>query len=144
MLKTVFIKLRTLFIDCENLACLKATLNFLTCGIIFLQFYMLAEKCHSRYVDDANARTVTSYDRNVMFLRIDRVVEIWFQASAAMLMKSAVFWGVTRRHMVIVYRRFGTNVSFPSSLVKSPVRCPETSVNNYHTTPRNTPENRRF
>ena len=25
-----------------------------------------------------------------------------------------------------------------------PIRCPETSVNNYHTTPHNTPEDRRF
>jgi hypothetical protein len=43
------------------------------------------------------------------------------------IVKSAVFWGITRRRVVIVYRR-----------------CPETSVNNYHTTPRNTPEDRNF
>jgi hypothetical protein len=39
-----------------------------------------------------------------------------------MLLKSAVFWGVTRRRVVIVYRR----------------------LHNYHTTPLNTPEDRTF
>jgi hypothetical protein len=37
---------------------------------------------------------------------------------------------------------FQDNVSVPSSLVKSP--SPETSVNNYHMTPRSTPEDCRF
>jgi hypothetical protein len=32
----------------------------------------------------------------------------WFQASAAMLMRSAPFRDITRRRVVIVYRRFGT------------------------------------
>jgi hypothetical protein len=32
----------------------------------------------------------------------------WFRASAAMLMRSALFWDITRRRVVIVYRRFGT------------------------------------
>jgi hypothetical protein len=31
----------------------------------------------------------------------------WCQASAAMLMKSVVFWVITRRRVVIIYRRFG-------------------------------------
>ena len=44
---------------------------------------------------------------------------------------------------------FRDNVSVSSSRVKcpsrmGPIRCPETSVKNYHTTPRNTPEDRRF
>jgi hypothetical protein len=30
-----------------------------------------------------------------------------FQASAAMLMKSTLFWGITRRRVVIVHRRVG-------------------------------------
>jgi hypothetical protein len=34
--------------------------------------------------------------------------------------KSAVFWGVTRRRVVIVYRRFGTTYLSRSSRVKSP------------------------
>jgi hypothetical protein len=37
-----------------------------------------------------------------------------------------LFWHITRRRVVIVYRR-----------------CPETSVNNNYTTPRNIPEERR-
>jgi hypothetical protein len=32
----------------------------------------------------------------------------WFQPSAAMLMKSVVFWVITRRRVVIIYRHFGT------------------------------------
>jgi hypothetical protein len=44
-----------------------------------------------------------------------------------MLMKCAVFWDIMRHYVVIVYRRF-----------------PETSVNNYHTMPRNIPEDRIF
>jgi hypothetical protein len=30
----------------------------------------------------------------------------WFEASAPMLIKSVVFWVITRRHVVIIYRRF--------------------------------------
>ena len=41
----------------------------------------------------------------------------WFQVSAAMLMKSAVFWDITRRRVVIAYRRFGTKVSVPLGLL---------------------------
>jgi hypothetical protein len=52
------------------------------------------------------------------------------------IMKFAVFWGITRRRVVIVYRRFGTTCR--SHL------CPETSVYNYHMTPCNTPEDHRF
>jgi hypothetical protein len=43
----------------------------------------------------------------------------WFQASAAMLMKSVVIWVITRRRVVIIYL-------------------------NYHTTPCNYPEDHRF
>jgi hypothetical protein len=37
-----------------------------------------------------------------------RNFSLWFQASAAMLMRSALFWDITRRSVVIVCRRFGT------------------------------------
>ena len=53
--------------------------------------------------------------------------------------KSALFWDTMRRRVLIVYRRFGTSWPFKMG----PIRCPETSVNNYHTTPRNIPEERR-
>jgi hypothetical protein len=42
----------------------------------------------------------------MLFSYINRYV--WFQASAAMLMRCALFWDVTQCHVVIVYRRFGT------------------------------------
>jgi hypothetical protein len=51
-----------------------------------------------------------------------RVYFPWFQASAAMFMRSALFWDITRRRVVIVYRRFGKQL---------------------HTMPRNIPEERR-
>jgi uncharacterized membrane protein YbaN (DUF454 family) len=72
-------------------------------------------------------------------------------------MKSVVFWVITRRCAVIIYRRFGTTYRshlhgsrFQDSYLESwpvkmgPIRCPETSVNNYHTTPCNNPEDQRF
>jgi hypothetical protein len=63
-----------------------------------------------------------------------------------MFMRSALFWDITRRFVVIVYRRFGTTYwsHLHGSRVKmGPIRYPETSVNNYHTIPRNIPEERR-
>jgi hypothetical protein len=51
------------------------------------------------------------------------------KSSATMLMRSVLFWVTARRRIVTVCRRFGTTHWS---------RCPETSVNNYHTTPRNT------
>jgi hypothetical protein len=79
----------------------------------------------------------------------------WFQASATMLMRSALFCDITRHRVVIVYRHFGTTYrshlqgsgvreekdSWP--LKTRPICCPETSVNNYHTMPRNIPEQSR-
>jgi hypothetical protein len=57
----------------------------------------------------------------------------WFQASAAML-RSALFWGITRRRVV--------NVGL-LTLEMGPIRCSEMSVNNYHSAPRNIAEERR-
>jgi hypothetical protein len=36
----------------------------------------------------------------------------WFQSYVAMLMRSALFWGITRRRVIIVYRRFGTTYRY--------------------------------
>jgi hypothetical protein len=55
-----------------------------------------------------------------------------FEASAALLIRSVFFWDITRRRMVIVF--------WP--LKMGPIRCPEMSVNNYDTMPRNIPEER--
>jgi hypothetical protein len=57
-----------------------------------------------------------------------------------LLSSSAFFWDITRRRVVIFfYRRFAD--SWPVKM--GPICCAETSVNNYHTTPRNIPEERR-
>jgi hypothetical protein len=94
----------------------------------------------------------------------------WFQASAAMLMKSVVFLFSPRRTTycelvptpsLILLAVVTSHVSRPryavqflcyrfSFLLESwpvkmgPIRCPETSVNNYHTTPCNYSEDHRF
>ena len=66
--------------------------------------------------------------------------------------KYAVFWGIMLRRVVIVYRRFGTtyrshiqgSTSWTSWPLKmGPIRRPETSVKDYHSTLRNIPEERR-
>jgi hypothetical protein len=75
-----------------------------------------------------------------------------------MLMKSVVFWVITRRRVVIIYRRFGTTYrshphgsrfqdSFPLGILTredGTDTLSETSVNNYHTTPCNYPKDHRF
>jgi hypothetical protein len=47
-----------------------------------------------------------------------------------MLMRSALLWDITRCRTL-------------DRVQMGPIRCPETSVNNYHTTPLNIPEERR-
>jgi hypothetical protein len=68
--------------------------------------------------------------------------------------RSALFWHITQRRLVILYRRFGT--TYPSHLQGSrspirswplkmgPIRCPETSAKDYHSTLRYTPGQRRY
>jgi hypothetical protein len=70
-------------------------------------------------------------------------IDDWFQASASMLMRSTLFWDITQRRAVILYRRFGTKYRprFQGSI--SLIGCPETSVKDYHSTLRNIPEERR-
>ena len=61
--------------------------------------------------------------------------------------RSALFWDITQRRVVMIYRRFGTTylshlegsrspkktwTSWPLKI--EPIRWPETSVSNYHTT----------
>ena len=64
----------------------------------------------------------------------------WFQASAAVLMRSATFWDVTLRRLVILYRRFGTTYWPPKVEVMG---RPETSIQNCQSTLRKIPEERR-
>jgi hypothetical protein len=74
-------------------------------------------------------------------------------------MRSAFFWRITQRRMVILHWRLGTTYRSHIQESKSPrrvysswtfwplkmgpIRCPETSVKNYHSTLRNTPEERK-
>jgi hypothetical protein len=60
-----------------------------------------------------------------------------FQASAAMLMTSVVFWVITRRRVVIIYRRFSRFISHPAATVhivtlypplSQPICCPTSHV----------------
>jgi hypothetical protein len=60
-----------------------------------------------------------------------------------MLMSCTLFWDITRRRVVIGYRRLGTtdrcNLQGPK--VQGPMRCPETSISNYYTTSHNIQKN---
>jgi hypothetical protein len=71
---------------------------------------------------------------------------------AGIYLRSALFRGVTQRRVVILYRRFGTtNRSNKAGLLHwtswplkvGQIRCPETSVKDFHSTLRSTPEERR-
>jgi len=64
----------------------------------------------------------------------------WFQASSTVLMRSALFWDVTQRGLVILYRRFETTYWPPKVGVMG---CPETPIQNYQSTLRKIPEERR-
>jgi hypothetical protein len=64
-------------------------------------------------------------------------------------MISTLFWNITQRRVVVPYRRFGRTYRshlkgfFSSSHLKmGPLRCPETSVKDYHSTLHNIPEER--
>jgi hypothetical protein len=48
----------------------------------------------------------------------------WFEASAAMLMKSAFFWDITQRRMVNLYRRLGKTCRSHLQRSRSPRRVP--------------------
>ena len=78
----------------------------------------------------------------------------WFQASAAMWMRSAIFCDFTQRGMMVSYRRFGTTcrphlqgTSSPRktawSLKMERIGCSETWVRNNHSTLRKIPKERK-
>jgi hypothetical protein len=48
---------------------------------------------------------------------------MWLRASAAMLMRSALFCGITQRRVVILYRRFGTTYRSHLQASRSPRRA---------------------
>jgi hypothetical protein len=66
----------------------------------------------------------------------------WFQTSSAVSRRSALFWDITRRRLVVNLPTFRDNLSVPSFMVKQskntawrlkmvPIGCPETFVTNY-------------
>jgi hypothetical protein len=62
-------------------------------------------------------------------------------------MRSSLFFDVTQRRLVVIYRRFAKyygphlqESSGPSPLKMGPTGCPETSVTKYKSTLRNIPE----
>jgi hypothetical protein len=58
-------------------------------------------------------------------------------------MKSALFWPIRQRVVVIPYRSFeSSRYKNPNSytLKTGPIGCPATSITNYHYSPRNWPE----
>jgi len=72
-----------------------------------------------------------------------------FRVSAAMYMRSALFWDITQRIVAFPYRRFvtphrshlqGSRIQAPWTLKMGPIGCPETSVRKYHHKLRNSPE----
>jgi hypothetical protein len=73
----------------------------------------------------------------------------WFQASAAMLIRSMLVWGITQRRMEITDvsgQRIGPifNCQMASRPLKmGPIRCPEMLVRDHHPTLYNTPEERK-
>jgi hypothetical protein len=73
-----------------------------------------------------------------------------FQASITTQLTSALFWDIKQRRVVILYRRFGiiyrshfqgSSTSLP--LIMGPICCPETLLQNYHSTLPNISEDRR-
>jgi hypothetical protein len=62
--------------------------------------------------------------------------------------RSVLFWDITQRWVVVLYQRFGTTCRVhrrgsTEPVIMGPIGCPETSVQNYHSTLCNIPEERR-
>jgi hypothetical protein len=92
-------------------------------------------------------------DRKYLHFSLMTQSVAWFQTSTAMYMRSELFWNNTQRRVVILYRRFGTthrsHLQGSRSRIRKgplkmgPVGCLETSVQNYQSTLRNIPQERR-
>jgi hypothetical protein len=63
-----------------------------------------------------------------------------FRVPAAKEMRTALFWVITQRVVVISYLRLGPIFRGPRFLKMGPIGCPETSAINYHYSLRNNPE----
>jgi hypothetical protein len=73
-----------------------------------------------------------------------RQIHVQLAINHLLAYRSALFWDITQRRMVILYRLFGTThrsmTSWP--LKMGPAGCPETSVKNYRSTLHNVREER--
>ena len=68
---------------------------------------------------------------------------MWLQASAVKWLKTALFWVITHRVLVISYRRFGTTYRFHlQELRHLKIESPETSTRIYHYSLRINPKER--
>jgi len=77
---------------------------------------------------------IQTYKNTVLFL--------WFQASTAKQIRTALFWVITQRVVIIYYRPFGTTVGPIFKGQNGTDNCSETSVRNDHYSLRNNPEER--
>jgi len=72
---------------------------------------------------------------------------IFLSISICWVLRTALFWVIRQRVVVIYYRNCGTAYSshlqcWKSPLKMGPIGCPETSVRNYHYSLRNNTEER--
>jgi len=65
---------------------------------------------------------------------------MWFQASVAKQIRTALFWIITQRVVVISYRSSRQSIGLIFKGQES--NCPETSIRTYHHSLRNNPEER--
>ena len=85
-----------------------------------------------------NTGTHSTFLPSFVGLRVARSIWAESQASAAKRMRTALFWDITQRVVVIPYRRLGTTNR--PHLHKGPNGCPYTAVRNSHYSRRNTSE----
>jgi hypothetical protein len=72
-----------------------------------MQPYTGAEVQIHTFLIGTRRKSVVNFRHRPLYPSKDRR-NTWRQASAEMLMRSALFWDITQRRVVILYRRFGT------------------------------------
>jgi hypothetical protein len=86
-----------------------------------------------------DADCITLNDRNMMNNELAR---LWKETVAAAFKLRQSYVGQSVHMSGFEPHTFPTRTIDPVRM--GPIRCPETSVNNYHTTPNNTPEDHTF
>jgi hypothetical protein len=64
---------------------------------LFLRHWFLIHRKHSLYYTDHSGSVYSEVHMKVKNVPCEKNIACWFQASAAMLMKSAFFWDIKRR-----------------------------------------------